>query len=73
MVLQLTNRGMSLREAKCLWCRIGGTIAPVRRTGEEKYWHPALRRWIKVSVRRKDAPRALVAALRNVERVRAAA
>jgi len=57
---------LSLRKARELWKRLGGSAEDIPRTGEERYSHPYLPRSIKVNKRRKDAPRKLVSALRHL-------
>lgn len=57
---------LSLREARQLWKRFGGTVEDIRRTGEERYRHPEIERPITVDKRRKDAPRKLTTALRRL-------
>jgi hypothetical protein len=47
---------------------LGGTVTPIRRTGEVQYSHPALPERPRADGRRKDAPRHLVAFVHRVER-----
>jgi hypothetical protein len=56
----------NLHEFRGLWRGLGGQIDDVRRTGEERYSDPKLKRTITVNKRRKDAPRKLVTALRRL-------
>lgn len=58
----------SLRHARKDWIRSGGHVEKVPRTGEERYFHPAISRPITVNRRRKDTPRKLLVALRRIER-----
>jgi len=55
-----------LRHARTLWVQHGGSVQDVRRTGEERYSHPRLRRPITVNKRRSDTPRRLRMALRRI-------
>lgn len=55
-----------LRRARRLWIEHGGTVEDVRRTGEERYVHPAESKPITVNKRRKDTPRKLLSALRRI-------
>ncbi len=55
------------RDAANLWCRAGGSVAPVNRTGEWFWRHPVFDRPVRTNRRRKDAPRHLLAALRVLE------
>lgn len=64
---------LSLRKARELWRTHGGMVDDVRRTGEERYTHPALLHSIKVNKRRKDAPKKLVSAIRRLVGLRPAA
>lgn len=61
----MSGRG-DLRRARKLWMEYGGTVEDVRRTGEERYLHPAEPKPIKVNKRRKDTPRKLLSALRRI-------
>jgi hypothetical protein len=45
---------------------LGVTVLKVYRTGEIRFMHPSFTRSVKVNERRKDAPRALLVALRKV-------
>ena len=62
------RKGLSLRKARQMWHRAGGTVAPKHGTGEDIYQHPRLARPINVGAlgRAKDAPRRLILALRHV-------
>lgn len=55
-----------LRRVRKLWIEHGGTVDDVRRTGEERYVHPARSKPITVNKRRKDTPRKLLSALRQI-------
>ena len=56
--------GISLRDTRALWKKLGGSVEDVRGTGEERYSHPWIGCSITVNKRRKDTPRKLVVALR---------
>jgi hypothetical protein len=56
----------NLRETRELWKSLGGSIEDIRRTGEERYSHPKLECPITVNKRRKDSPRKLASALRQL-------
>lgn len=58
--------GISLRDARTEWLKLGGRVRDVRATGEERYSHLFMERTIRVKKRRKDAPRKLVVALRRI-------
>lgn len=58
--------GMNLSDATRLWRAAGGSVEPVRRTGELCFRHPAAGRRLRVNGRRKDAPRLLTSLLRQV-------
>lgn len=60
--------GMNRRELDRLFVRLGGQIDKPNRTGEIRYWHPVIRRYATANARRKDAPRHLVAYVRDVIR-----
>jgi hypothetical protein len=64
--MDATFRNLSLREAVRLWEALGGTALMVRRTGELRFTHPAVRRSILHNARRKDASQRLVSAVRFV-------
>jgi hypothetical protein len=51
--------GVNRRTLDGLFYRLGGTISPIRRTGEVRYYHPAFPHPIKANNRRKDATRLL--------------
>lgn len=64
------HHGMNLRDARSLWRRLHGNVEDRRKTGEEVYRHPAMQKPICANKRRKDAPRELTAALRQLSRLR---
>ncbi len=62
------HHGMNLFALHRHFLAIGGTIKPVRRTGEIRYSHPLMLQRPRADGRRKDAPRHLVAFVIEVER-----
>lgn len=58
----------NLRNTRKEWRDKGGSIEDMRRTGEERYSHPNLKHTIKVNKRRKDSPRKLLLALREISK-----
>jgi hypothetical protein len=48
------------RAAKRLWLELGGRVAPVRRTGETEYTHPAFDKPLRLNGRRNDVPMVLL-------------
>jgi hypothetical protein len=66
------SNGMSLREAKKLAKELGVTVSTIKGTGEVRFVYPGLPA-VKQNNRRKDATRAVVALLRTVATLRAAA
>ena len=62
--------GMNLREFDTEFVRLGGTIQPLRRTGERQYRHPFMERAFRLNGRRKDAPRHAVKCGMRVEGLR---
>lgn len=44
------------RRARTLWIRAGGTIEPVRRTGDVRYRHPFFTKVLTINGRRTDTP-----------------
>lgn len=58
----------SLRRAARRWKQLGGTVEPIRRTGEHRYRHPLIEKPITVNARRHDATRFLMVQLRRIER-----
>lgn len=62
--------GTNLRTARSRFIALGGTVTYARRTGEEKFSHPALERSVKVNARRKDAGRELTQMIHRIERAR---
>jgi hypothetical protein len=62
----LPNHGINVRELAVLFRELGGTITPIRGTGEERWAHPSARRPVRANARRKDASRAMVQLVREV-------
>lgn len=62
------ERGISQRDLDALWVLMGGTIVPIRRTGERRYAHPSGRCSTPYSRRRKDASVKLIAFVRRIVR-----
>lgn len=60
---------MNLHEVLAEFRRLGGEVTDVRRTGEVRMWHPALRKPVTTNARRKDAPRNAERALRLLQRL----
>lgn len=52
------------------WLASGGSIMDVRRTGEERYFHPLCPHPVRVNKRRKDVPAKLLSCLNAVNRER---
>ena len=59
-------QGCDLKHALQIARRNGISVEPVRRTGEIRFSHPSQSRTLRCNGRRKDAPRELVAFLRDV-------
>ena len=54
------------------WIRLGGTIEHVRRTGEERYFHPHFTHGVTTNSRRKDVPAKMFSRLNQVSKQNAA-
>ena len=52
--------GMNLNKLIPMFRSIGGDVAAVRRTGEQRFSHPGVPQTPKCNGRRKDAPRHIV-------------
>lgn len=61
-----------VHKANRTWIALGGTIKPVRRTGEVRYTHPAFFDSVRANGRRKDTPAVLLSRINQLLR-RAAA
>ena len=59
------HNGMNRRELDRIILELGGTIDYPRRTGDALYRHCAVPHPVRVNNRRKDAPRELVALLKD--------
>jgi hypothetical protein len=68
----MTNRihTSSSRKAKKLWTLLGGTFAPVHRTGEVRYVHPAFEETIRANDRRNDVPAVLLSRINRLLKLR---
>lgn len=64
----IARSGMSLDACKRAVRRLGGSIEPVRRTGEIRFVHPAVGSSGMINNRRKDAPRHATIWLRRLVR-----
>lgn len=61
------EQGVSMRVLKQLWLQHGGEIQPMRRTGEQRFYHPGLKQKSGCyNNRRKDAPAKLVSFVRRL-------
>jgi len=60
------------RRAKRIWLSLGGTIVPVRATGEVRYLHPVFVDCIRANDRRKDPPAVLLSRINQLMRREAA-
>lgn len=61
-------RGADLSDCVAYTIQLGGTVEPVRRTGELRFSHPAADKTVRVNGRRKDAPRQLTTWLKHLVR-----
>lgn len=57
-----------VRLANKLWVSSGGSITPVRRTGELRYLHPNFLRPLTINGRRNDVPGKLMSRINQVAR-----
>lgn len=60
------------RLVRRLWNELGGTIKPVRGTGELRYHHPAFAASIRANSRRTDVPAILLCRINKLLAARAA-
>ena len=60
------------RRAQKVWLLLGGTIIPVRRTGEMRYIHPAFPSTIRANDRRSDVPAVLLTRINQLLRTKVA-
>lgn len=67
--LAFARSGMSLDACKQAVRRLGGSVEPIRRTGEIRFFHPTLGSSGMINNRRKDAPRHATTWLRRLERL----
>ncbi len=54
------------------WLLLGGTIEPIRRTGEKRYDHAAFQRPLRSNGRRADVPAKLLSRINQLMKLRAA-
>jgi hypothetical protein len=54
------------------WLLLGGTIEPIRRTGEKRYSHGAFVRPLRTNGRRDDVPAKLLSRINQLLKLRAA-
>lgn len=59
----------SRRRFRAAWIAAGGTVQDVRRTGEERYWHPLCPHPIRTNKRRKDVPAKLLSSYNAIQRL----
>lgn len=64
-----SRSGMNLQECKRAARRLGATVERIHRTGEIRFFHPAIGSSGMINNRRKDAPRHATTWLRRLERV----
>lgn len=60
------------RYADQVWLMLGGSIEPVRRTGEMRYSHPQIDRPLRTNGRRRDVPAKLLSLINRLLRMHAA-
>ncbi len=60
------------RQADRYWLLLGGSIEPIRRTGETRYTHGAFERPLRTNGRRNDVPAKLLSRLNQLLKLRAA-
>jgi len=63
---RIVKRGANLLDCQRLARELGAEISFYRKTGELRFWHPAVPVTMRVNSRRKDAPRALTHWLNRV-------
>ena len=56
------------RKIRILWEKYGGTVLAVRRTGEERWAHPAFKDTVRANVRRNDIPVIILCRLNHLVR-----
>lgn len=54
------------------WLLLGGTIEPIRRTGETRYTHGAFKRPLRTNGRRNDVPAKLLSRINQLRKLQAA-
>ena len=60
------------RRADRIWRTLGGTISPVRRTGEKRYAHDHFASPLRINGRREDVPAKLLSRINQLLRSKAA-
>ena len=61
-----------IHRANEFWVLLGGSIKSIRRTGENRYEHPAFAHPLRLNGRRKDTPAKLTSRINQVIRTHAA-
>lgn len=56
------------RKIRVLWETCGGTVLAVRRTGEERWAHPAFKDTVRANGRRNDIPAIILCRLNHLVR-----
>ena len=54
------------RKIRRLWKECGGTVSSVRRTGEERWMHPAFETSVRSNGRRNDIPAVILCRLNHI-------
>ncbi len=54
------------RKLDRMWQNLGGTISPIRRTGESRYAHPAFQSTVRINTRRNDVPAKLLSRINQL-------
>lgn len=54
------------RKLDRMWQSLGGTINPVRRTGESRYAHRAFESTVRINTRRNDVPAKLLSRINQL-------
>lgn len=71
MKLQIIHTSNPFK-ADGIWLLLGGTIAPVRRTGEKRYTHEHFASPLTINGRRDDVPAKLLSRINQLIKTRAA-
>jgi len=59
-------------QADRMWLLLGGSIEPIRRTGEKRYRHEQFAHSLRTNARRNDVPAKLLSRLNQLLKTRAA-